>query len=323
MAESSQYSSSGTGSTHAMYRGEVKDWGQLERVWENISEQLNLTTIEEQSSTSILLVESARAEQQDRGQWAEMLFETFKAPSICIANGSSLALFASGRTTGLSVECGAGLTSVVPVFDGLALTHAAITISTAGQDITMNLKKLLTEKGVITDMATTQMLKEKMSFAFVPTATQRAPQTSFFLPDGTDVTIDSKLLSSCVEPLFVGPEGLGSRIRESISLCDESVKRDLASNIVISGGTTMMDGFGDRLNYDLLNLYGAGDPLSHSIQVVPSANFRERGYTSQRKHASWIGGSLLGSFDTYHESLKITRQEWDENPAVVLNTKAI
>lgn len=43
----------------------------------------------------------------------------------------------------------------------------------------------------------------------------------------------------------------------------------------------------------------------------------------QRKFAPWIGGSIMGSFDTYHKSLKITRQEWEENPDLVLNTKNI
>ena len=51
--------------------------------------------------------------------------------------------------------------------------------------------------------------------------------------------------------------------------------------------------------------------------------YRERGYTNQRKHASWVGGSLIGSFETYHKNLKTTRQEWDENPDTVLYIKTI
>lgn len=50
---------------------------------------------------------------------------------------------------------------------------------------------------------------------------------------------------------------------------------------------------------------------------------REPGYTSQRKFAPWIGGSLLSSFETYHKTLKITRQEWEENPDVFLTIKNI
>ena len=35
-----------------------------------------------------------------------------------------------------------------------------------------------------------------------------------------------------------------------------------------------------------------------------------------------IGGSLIGSFDTYHKNLKISRQEWEENPDAVVNIKS-
>jgi actin-related protein len=36
-----------------------------------------------------------------------------------IGNSSALTMFAAGRTTGIAVECGAGLTSSVPVFEGI------------------------------------------------------------------------------------------------------------------------------------------------------------------------------------------------------------
>ena len=45
-------------------------------------------------------------------------------------------MFASGRTTGIAVECGAGVTSSVPVFEGLALSHAAVYSDFGGQEIT-------------------------------------------------------------------------------------------------------------------------------------------------------------------------------------------
>jgi actin-related protein len=48
---------------------------------------------------------------------------------------------------------------------------------------------------------------------------------------------------------------------------------------------------------------------------------REKGYTTQRKFAPWIGGSLMSSFETYHKTLKITRQEWEEHPDMILRSK--
>jgi actin-related protein len=63
--------------------------------------------------------------------------------------------------------------------------------------------------------------------------------------------------------------------------------------------------------------------LQQYIRVIPTSFYREPGYTQQRKFAPWIGGSLLGSFETYHKSLKITKQEWEENADVVLNVKGV
>jgi actin-related protein len=63
--------------------------------------------------------------------------------------------------------------------------------------------------------------------------------------------------------------------------------------------------------------------LSQNVRVVPTTHYRESGYTQQRKFAPWIGGSILGSFETYHKSLKITKQEWEENADVVLSTKGV
>jgi len=59
------------------------------------------------------------------------------------------------------------------------------------------------------------------------------------------------------------------------------------------------------------------DPLSTHTPVT----CREKGYTTQRKFAPWIGGSLMSSFETYHKTLKITRQEWEEHPDMILRSK--
>ena len=49
---------------------------------------------------------------------------------------------------------------------------------------------------------------------------------------------------------------------------------------------------------------------------------REPGYTTQRKCAAWIGGSIIASLGTYKQ-FKITRQEWEENPESCIQTKAL
>jgi len=96
-------------SSHPVHRGEVKNWEQLEMLWEDIMKDVGTG----KHMPSVMLCESMVTKHEDRKRWAEMLFETFHVPSICLANCASLSLFASGRTTGLVAEAGAGLTSVV------------------------------------------------------------------------------------------------------------------------------------------------------------------------------------------------------------------
>ena len=46
----------------------------------------------------------------------QIMFETFNVPALYIANNAVLALYASGRTTGVVVESGDGVTNVVPIY---------------------------------------------------------------------------------------------------------------------------------------------------------------------------------------------------------------
>jgi actin-related protein len=46
-----------------------------------------------------------------------------------------LALFAAGKTTGLVVDCGAGVCSSVPIYEGYAIPHAIRKNEFAGNDI--------------------------------------------------------------------------------------------------------------------------------------------------------------------------------------------
>lgn len=90
----------------------------------------------------------------------------------------------------------------------------------------------------------------------------------------------------------------------------------------------LFTGLGDRLQHDLTSKFERdhdvrNQVISSNLRIVPNSNYREKGYSSQRKHAAWIGASLLSSFDTYHKTIKITRQEWEESPDTILSAKCI
>lgn len=77
-----------------------------------------------------------------------MMFETFKVESLAIINTAVLSLFSTGKTSGIVVECGEGVSQTIPVFEGYALPHAIHKLDIAGQDITNSLITYLKNDGV-------------------------------------------------------------------------------------------------------------------------------------------------------------------------------
>lgn len=89
--------------------------------------------------------------------------------------------------------------------------------------------------------------------------------------------------------------------------CDVDIRKDLYGNVVLSGGTTMYDGIGDRLNKELTSLA----PSTMKIKVVAPP---------ERKYSVWIGGSILSSLSTFQQ-MWITKEEYDESGPSIVHRK--
>ena len=93
----------------------------------------------------------------------------------------------------------------------------------------------------------------------------------------------------------------------SILKCDVDIRKDLYSNIVMSGGTTMYLGIPERLNKEMMALA----PSTMKIKVVAPA---------ERKFLVWIGGSILSSLSTF-QTMWISKEEFQETGASIVHRK--
>ena len=136
------------------------------------------------------------------------MFETFNVPSTYIANQAVLSLYASGRTTGLVLDSGEGVTHAVPVYEGTALPYATERLKVGGRDLTDYLMRILSERGhsftTSSEREIVRDIKEKMCYTsrdFNKEMAESTPEKTYVLPDGQTITIGNEMFR-CPELMF-------------------------------------------------------------------------------------------------------------------------
>jgi actin-related protein len=300
--------------------GIVTNWDDMEKIWHHTFYNELRVAPEDQS---VLLTEAPLNPKINREKMTSIMFDTFNVPSMYVAIQAVLSLYSSGRTIGIVMDSGDGVSHLVPVYEGYALPHAIERIDIAGRDITDYLARILHERGASfvrsAEKEIVRDIKERLCYVAIDyekemESSQKSTEFEkpYELPDGQIITVGNERFRApelLFQPSLNGNEVLGihEQLNKSINKCDIDIRRDLYHNIILSGGTTMFPGMKDRIEKEVK----ATVANSVKVRVIAQA---------ERKYSVWIGGSIMSSLPSF-QNMWITREEYLEAGPNIVHRK--
>ena len=236
----------------------------------------------------------------------------------------------SSDLTGTVIDIGDGVTHIVPVSDSYVIASCIKHIPLAGSNITSFIEKMIYERGdkIPNEDRTliAQKIKEKFGYVAedhflefkkydtkIKNSENKVEQSDKFIFDSFKGPISKQECKVSIgyerflgPEMFFHPEFMSNEYREPIDLLVDQaiqnspidIRRRLYKNIVLSGGSTLIQGFSQRLHKevkrrveDRLKSYRA---LAKSGITIPDIEVNVSQNMVQ-KYAVWFGGSFIAS----------------------------
>ena len=296
--------------TYPISKGIVSNWDDAEKIWKYSLDDLK--RINEEIGKSVLMTDSPLNTLENREKMVEVLIEKLQVDELCLENQACLSIRASGRESGIVLDIGHTVTSIVPIINGKVLKEGIMSLDFGGHNLDQYFYRLMAEKGLIYSTVDWEMLrdiKERICFVSQDYESEiKAPTEKYYeTPDGSMISLDGECIR-CPEALFnpnaiengwdcgspsclrdspqfdpttiQSSTGIHSAIYNSIMSCDEGVRNTLFNNIVLVGGSSQFKGISQRLTNELVKLNtGMGmskvRPSSfrlYKLQLIPMAH---------------------------------------------------
>eukprot|EP01061_Rhynchopus_euleeides_P008001 TRINITY_DN17064_c0_g1_i1.p1 TRINITY_DN17064_c0_g1~~TRINITY_DN17064_c0_g1_i1.p1 ORF type:complete len:435 (+),score=94.01 TRINITY_DN17064_c0_g1_i1:23-1306(+) len=284
--------------------GMVTNWDDMTLLWKHALSELDTPS----TGRPLLMSGPAPCPKANREKMTQLAFEELNAPAMCTMPSACMAAAAAGCTTGIVVDSSSSGTTVIPVYEGHTLQACLQRPAPGGNEVTGALASSImaslgdkAQGGV--SMSQVHSLAEdcKKRMCYVRTDDSPATPRQCTLPDGTELSLATQR-HTAAECLFDASDGMNvdsalGRVCRSLP----DLKPLLCENIIVTGGTSQLPGFCDRLT------------------AVAQANGIAFGTVHHQgdQLSNWRGGAIIAEHSSFAGQC-ITADEYDEyGPALV------
>lgn len=267
------------------------------------------------------MVESVLCPSKIRNTFAKVLYCHFEVHSVYYVPLHLVSLSTLVIDTGLVIDLGYSEAVVIPVYSGVQVINAWEAQPLAAETVHEEIKeKLILDNVAKEEYLTEEVIEDIKTRACFVTRRDRAlkyrnneeitpPKEANYPIRGDEIIhIPGLVRETAFERLFPEDEdrmGLPYIILESILKCPLDMRKALAENLFLIGGTAMATGLKDRLKHELLAL----SETAYYKDRLHIKEFKFHNGISQPNYTGWLGGSIYGATDMVNTGA-LTRENY-------------
>lgn len=244
--------------------------------------------------------EPAKASRQQLKETIYSVLFDMNVPAVCAINQATLALYAAQRTSGIVVNIGFQVTTIVPILHGKVMRKVGVEVVGLGAlKLTGFLRELMQRNNIsFASFYTVRTLKEMLCYVADDYEAELSKNTEASCEVlGEDWFTLSKERFQTGEILFqpeiaeVRAMGLHQAVALCMHHCDDA---ELTSDdtwfktIVLSGGTACLPGLAERLEKELHGLLPPS--MSKGIRIIPPP---------YGVNSAWYGAKLVSNLSNF------------------------
>ena len=235
--------------------------------------------IQHKTEFAVLISECVGFTKESREKLTKFMFEQVGVIGFFCYSRATLSLYSSGRTTGIVILSDYHCTEIVPIYEGYPLDNVAMKINIGRRDVLRYIDA--------------NNLENKN--------------------DAFDIMYNPKLSDN---DEFKEYNGIHKCIYDCIKKCDVDIRRDMYSNILLSGINTIdfednAKAWSIRLEHEL-----------HKDTEVPEGYKLRTICPPERNESVWNGGSILCSLSTF-TPYWMTKSDYDSHGPSYIHAKVL